>query len=299
MSAYSQKDILQAARQAVEKKGGPVTLEEFARLARIPRNTVYKVFPKGGWAAVKRRSGIPFRKDARAWRMSEDEILAQYHRAVGELGHFPKERYLHKHPVLSPNLLRRHFGKKPQLLRRYKEWLERNHPDSEFLAMLNENPRALAPAYGGGPRGGRQVIFGDPVFTPGLLHAPTNEMGVIHLFGMMCWKLGYIVESLRTAFPDCEAKRCIDRQNGRWQRVRIEFEFATSHFQRHGHDPRGCDLIVCWIHDWPACPVEVLELSSVLHKCFPPELVLLRQKPDPLVSNNGAPAPAPQSSDGA
>jgi hypothetical protein len=34
----------------------------------------------------------------------------------------------------------------------------------------------------------------------------------------------------------------------------------------HGHDPAGCDLIVCWQHDWPDSPLEVIELCSVIGK---------------------------------
>ena len=28
----------------------------------------------------------------------------------------------------------------------------------------------------------------------------------------------------------------------------------------------GCDLIVCWRHNWPECPLEVLELSEAVKK---------------------------------
>jgi hypothetical protein len=47
-------------------------------------------------------------------------------------------------------------------------------------------------------------------------------------------------------------------------RCRIEFEYRSSNFQRHGHDPAGVDLVVCWDHDWPECPVDVLELSGAV-----------------------------------
>jgi hypothetical protein len=32
----------------------------------------------------------------------------------------------------------------------------------------------------------------------------------------------------------------------------------------HGHDPRGCDWIVCWIHDWPSAPphLRIVELRK-------------------------------------
>jgi len=30
------------------------------------------------------------------------------------------------------------------------------------------------------------------------------------------------------------------------------------------HDLKGCDLIVCWENNWPECPLEVLELKSMV-----------------------------------
>jgi hypothetical protein len=37
-------------------------------------------------------------------------------------------------------------------------------------------------------------------------------------------------------------------------------------FRDHGHPLTGCDVIVCWLHNWPDCPahIEVLELSSFI-----------------------------------
>jgi hypothetical protein len=37
---------------------------------------------------------------------------------------------------------------------------------------------------------------------------------------------------------------------GQWQRVRIEFEYESRNFVKHGHDKNGCDLIVRWTHNW-------------------------------------------------
>ena len=52
----------------------------------------------------------------------------------------------------------------------------------------------------------------------------------------------------------------------RWKEVRIEFEYESKSFEVHGHDPSRADVIVCWIHNWQACPkeIEVLELSTLL-----------------------------------
>jgi len=79
---------------------------------------------------------------------------------------------------------------------------------------------------------------------------------------MISRELGFLIESIRTDFPDCEGKRALDAAGTKWQHVRIEFEYRSRNFAEHGHDPDGCDLIVCWMHDWPECPVEVLELKS-------------------------------------
>jgi hypothetical protein len=97
-----------------------------------------------------------------------------------------------------------------------------------------------------------------------LRHAPTNEQGVIYLFGMVSSEPGLFVEAIHQAYPDCEAKRCVDPRQNRWQPVQIEFEYRSSKFREHGHDPALCDLFICWEHDWPECPLEVIELRSVI-----------------------------------
>ena len=107
-------------------------------------------------------------------------------------------------------------------------------------------------------------LLGPPMHTAALTHAPVNEMGVSVLFAMMARKLGFIIESVQAAFPDCRAK--MEVTPGRWQDVRIEFEYESRNFALHGHDPTGCDVIVCWRHNWKACPpgMMVVELSKLV-----------------------------------
>ena len=52
--------------------------------------------------------------------------------------------------------------------------------------------------------------------------------------------------------------------DARWEPVRVEFEYRSRNFFYHGHDAAGCEVIVCWQHDWPDCPIEVLELRRVV-----------------------------------
>lgn len=111
---------------------------------------------------------------------------------------------------------------------------------------------------------GKCVTYGAPLDFSGLRHEPVNEQGVVLLFGMLAKKLGYVVEAVQTGFPDCEAKRRINAE--RWERVVIEFEFESRNFRDHGHPVDGCDVIVCWRHNWDECPahLEVVELSSAI-----------------------------------
>jgi predicted secreted protein len=105
-------------------------------------------------------------------------------------------------------------------------------------------------------------IYG-PLMNPSpLAHGPTNEMGVLFLFGTVAAQLGFVVTWVRSEFPDCEAMILVGPE--KWQRIRIEFEYESRNFLKHMHDAKECDLIVCWKHNWPECPVEVLELSSMI-----------------------------------
>jgi hypothetical protein len=117
-------------------------------------------------------------------------------------------------------------------------------------------------------QGKRREAFPDrPIYGPlihpyPLAHGPTNELGVLFLFGTVAAQLGFVVTWIQSSFPDCEAMILIG--DGKWQRIRIEFEYESRNFLRHMHDAKECDLIVCWKHNWPECPIEVLELSKLV-----------------------------------
>jgi hypothetical protein len=126
----------------------------------------------------------------------------------------------------------------------------------EFVAEITKRFRLKS----SDSRGGR--LLGEFINFRGLKHTPVNEQGVVFLFGMVALELGYVVEIVRTGFPDCEAKRRVGKD--RWEKIRIEFEFRSRNFLGHGHDKNDCDVIVCWENDWPDCPLEVLELSAII-----------------------------------
>jgi len=143
-----------------------------------------------------------------------------------------------------------------------KEILEKSKEDAKEYPVKVRTTRAKAVAK----RQFARQEYGAPIDFRGLRHSPLNEQGVVYVFALIARDIGFTVEAIGTSFPDCEAKRQIDRKGERWQRVRIEFEYFSSDFRRHNHPIEGCDLIVCWKHDWPECPLEVIELSEEIKK---------------------------------
>jgi hypothetical protein len=145
------------------------------------------------------------------------------------------------------------------------------HGDTEARRAAEENGRELTRRTrieegDFTPRGIRKdrPVMGEPFDRRPMTNAPVNELGVMVLFGMVAAGLGLQVESVQGKFPDCIARRQV--APGKWQHLRIEFEYESKNFKLHGHDPKGCDMIVCWRHNWKECPaeIEVVELSRLL-----------------------------------
>lgn len=110
-----------------------------------------------------------------------------------------------------------------------------------------------------------EVAIGEPLDFEGLTNAPMEENGVIFLFGKLHERMGIRIKAIRKGFPDAAGEVWIkDRLYPRT----FEFEYRSSDFNRHGHDPSKCDIIICWEHDWRGCPdnIFVIELKSEMEK---------------------------------
>jgi len=155
----------------------------------------------------------------------------------------------------------------------FREWLLETGGDFPYVESLPECADAPRQNEKGIPTGNRTSWpatgsrkYGPVINFRVLQHAPVNEQGVVFLFGVVAQELGFTVESVAQGYPDCEAKRVVAGAGQRMERVRIEFEYRSRHFIEHGHDPLKCDMIVCWEHNWPECPLEVLELKSTIRR---------------------------------
>ncbi|MGO9243540.1 MAG: homing endonuclease associated repeat-containing protein [Verrucomicrobiia bacterium] len=109
-------------------------------------------------------------------------------------------------------------------------------------------------------RQGRTLNFRAFVYTP------TCEHDVVQMFGAVAHDLGFEIIGNRSAFPDCEARRSRPGARETFVQCLIEYEYASSDYRKHKHPVTGCDLVVCWTHDWADCPIEVLDLSSAIKK---------------------------------
>jgi hypothetical protein len=130
--------------------------------------------------------------------------------------------------------------------------------------MTAKNTDSTDHANGEPVRRRHRNIVGKLINFRGLVYAPVNENGVIFLFGKVAGDLNMYVETIRPGCPDCLAKRYIGK--GKWEEVRVEFEFRASDFVRHNHRTSDCDAIVCWVNDWGDCPekIEIIELQQVI-----------------------------------
>jgi hypothetical protein len=87
---------------------------------------------------------------------------------------------------------------------------------------------------------------------------PISESGVVCLFSKLHQFLGFpFLKLIQNRFPDCLALNTSGKE------VRIEFEEPSDKFD---HDPKKCDLIVCWKDTLGSIgEVEVLELSDFVY----------------------------------
>jgi hypothetical protein len=268
---------------------------EFLASSGISETALFRFFPS--WSAAVRAAGL--KPNTGNQRLDDRQLLEDWGRAARKNHKIPSRRtYCHLGTFHHRTIARR-FGRWSQVREAFRSFAQSKPEWADVLALLPPSAPKLAPkrqppvaqallpvrsssrtkppappqpspstqpsAKIRYPQLRGRPLYGQPIEFRGLRHEPVNEQGVVLLFGMVAKELGYIVESVQSGFPDCEAKRQIATE--RWQRVHLEFEFESRNFRDHGHLLTGCDVIVCWRHNWPDCPehLEILELSSLIH----------------------------------
>jgi len=278
----NKEELLAAVRTAVEAAGGqPITMSRFFAVSGMKSNDIYEHFET--WNEVLRAAGL----DVEPYNQHVDEatLLADWAAVVRKLRRIPSAREYEIHGKHTPSTFHQRFGSWTKVPAVFRKFAGRSPKWKDVLPLLPA-PDTAGRVWGGSrrivqtrERVPRRLKRGCPKGTPlprssgrpfngplieagGMRYAPLNEIGVVFLFGVLAESLGFHVETLQIAFPDCEARR--DMVNGVSQGVKIEFEYESRNFRDHGHPPEGCDIIVCWHHNWEDCPknIEVIALDE-------------------------------------
>jgi len=244
---------------------------EFLAKSGISERQIRTLFD--GWNEAVRCAGLtPTEKDA----LNDDVLFRAMMDAFINAGAVCSQTRFEKLCAYSEKPYRKRFGRWDSILSAFRAWLEATGESFPFLDQLPKEQNvfgldAAQPTEGPRPRvaawqAAGTTTYGSFLNFRGLQHAPVNEQGVVLLFGMVCFELGFVIEAVRNDYPDCEAKRRVNRSRDQWERVRIEFEHRSSNFRDHGHDAKNCDVIVCWDHNWAECPLEVIELKTEIQR---------------------------------
>jgi hypothetical protein len=261
--------MVEQLREIAERLGKEtVSRSEFLRESGLTEWQVMKRFD--AWNDLVLAAGLQLSRNK---KLTEDELFEALRDAFIEGGGVGSRLSLRRLCRVSDSVYTKRFGRWPNVLARFREWVVDHEPDFPYLADLPTDAETQA-ALAGAPRPGppsqgwstaaTRTRYGPFLNFRGLQHAPINEQGVVFLFGIVAFDLGYVVEGVGVGFPDCEAKRSVSKTGDTWERVRIEFEYRSRNFHEHGHDPSECDVLVCWEHNWSDCPLEVLELKSAI-----------------------------------
>ena len=272
-SLPDKKTVLEAIRRVAATLNHSPSRSEFKAKSGMTEYQILQHFPS--WREAVRAAGLE--PDATNVKLADEDLLQDWGDLVRKHRQIPTRNQYRREGRYSPGVFDRHFGPWSRMPSVFREFAQGKAEWADVLPLLpttspkqtsrnnsilaDERPMAIQQRH---RKLESRPTYGNPIDFRGLRHEPVNEDGVVFLFGMVAKELGYMVEAVQAGFPDCEAKRQIDA--GKWQRVRIEFEFESRNFRDHGHSEDGCDIIVCWRHNWPNCPshLEILELASVI-----------------------------------
>ncbi len=257
---YDEAALLEELRRLAKELGRAPTKKDIAGHGRAGYKPYERLF--GSLANARERAGLERGLER---RISDDDLLDELGRVWDEIGRRPEAREM---------VARGRYSAKPYR-RRWGTWLDACEAFVRSRSLPEKKTERLTQPVQGlaegsirppGARARKRAQYGEPIDFRGLRHAPINEQGVVYLFGVLSRELGFIVEAVRSEYPDCEAKREVRGSPGIWESVRVEFEFKSSRFSSHLDVIDECDIVVCWEHDWDDCPLEVISLKDVVRR---------------------------------
>jgi hypothetical protein len=265
-SKISREDIVQAMQECAAELRRRPGLNELTKMRGISRDLVYARF--ANYKAALEACGMDSSGGGLAIEMKQ--LFKDWAGVARKVGRTPTMTEFVAHGRYSAQPLLKRFDAWSRIPAGMEEFARKEGLTGEWSDVMEmiekrkkEGRRPEPPRQKKCLRE-EQPVFGRPLGLVPMVYAPTCEQGVLFLFGALAERLGFAIEHVQQAFPDCIAMREVTA--GRCQRVRIELEQESRNFLAHAHAVDGCDLIVCWIHNWPDCPLEVIELKSVLEE---------------------------------
>ncbi|SRR5260221_1197361 len=267
---FSNDEVIAAIKQCAAELGHPPSRAELLKVFPISLGSIYRRF--GNYMDALRACGLE--REGCGIPVRVEKMFGDWARVVRDMGRIPTGVEYDQRSNYSHSTLGHHFSSWNLVPAGMLEYARANGLDqvwADVLEIAEKHCQEAPPRKGARRESSNAVlskariltdrpVYGALLMGEAMGFAPVNEMGVVFLFGAKASKLGFIVTFIGTQYPDIEAYREV--APGRWQRVRIEVEFESRNFKNHLHDPRQCDLIVCWEHNWPECPIEVVELKG-------------------------------------
>ena len=267
----TKEELITAIQECAAKLGHVPSMAEFRKATAIGKGPIRKHF--GTFKGLLEASSLEARGSGHVVEMKD--LFADWAGIVQRLKKSPTLADYELHSKYSPRPLVRRFGfwvnvpagmleyaRKEDLEGQWEEVMKvvKAEQEAEGREAPTSEPRR--------PVRKQRVlddrpIYGLPMFAP-FSFAPTNEQGVLFVFGGVAHELGFSITRIQTGFPDVEAMREVGPN--KCQRVTLEAEYESKNFLLHMHPLDGCDGIVCWIHNWPECPLEVIELRKVVEE---------------------------------
>jgi hypothetical protein len=265
----TKEQLMAAITEITEKLGHVPSYAELMKTGKVSGRQIVKHFA----TYTRALRACNLERVCGGNKLPLERLFLDWATVTRQLGKIPSKAEFAQMGKHSDTPLKSRFGSWGQVPRYLRRYMEEQGKTEEWKDVME-----LIRAYEQGQDGMEmaatpeceqrkpRVMTDRPVYGPlirpyPMIHGPMNESGVLYLFGTVSERLGFVVTLIQTGFPDCLALRLVDVE---WQPVRIEFEYESRNFLRHLHDPAGCDIIVCWKHNWPECPLEVIELSKIV-----------------------------------
>jgi HNH endonuclease len=264
----TKEEILRAIQVCAKKLGRNPSVLELRKIGGIPHGELIKHF--GGLGPALKEAGLE--AIGSGYQIASSSLLLDWAAVVRKMGRVPLAREYKETGKYSHRPFAMRFADWAGVRSAFRKFAREEKIEEQWMDVLKliarhekelRERRAIGVRRQGPLLPGRPV-YGAPLLLPGMAHEPVNEAGVMFAFGVLARRLGFVVKRWQTGFPDCHAVR--EMAKGQWQDVNVEVEFESRNFFHHRHDPKKCDVIVCWVHNWPECPkeIEVVELKRVV-----------------------------------